>query len=453
MRAIKPGDVYFLKSPIKMADPVHEKKLAYLLNTVSARPVVVIKAPQFWDDYSTVTVLPALTDAKNAITFHMIDRYGLISESDYPVTPHTPHSIPVSRLSRYIGTLDDEELEELLYAFKWIHDENMQRTEPVPKCYQKVMGEGVIIPKARNRKRSKPTPTIYVDSQNVLHIKDAFGTSMDINTPIEDVPADVNTAENDFIYEDDTNGSTEEAVTQPNSKIITGVNKFPKSIFSETDLLEVANRFDIDPDFYESSDSPIVKKDIKCITENEMQIIMQNVGPIHQQVIIDLYNAMYPVDALLFGPHLPTPVLKRLTALSYDDTAALKRLCSFLRDIPEESYKMRLEREEKEEHVTNPEPDEFTHQYPAEDWRRRFNEATRMIPNTKNAAKMAAPLKPYLNSRDLPKLPEKFYELFLRMPRHIVQKSFVGKGFQTVYTTEYARIKSIIMTKYQNGEM
>ena len=117
------------------------------------------------------------------------------------------------------------------------------------------------------------------------------------------------------------------------------------------------------------------------------------------------------------------------------------------------SYKMRLEREEKEEHVANPEPDEFTHQYPAEDWRRRFNEATRMIPNTKNAAKMAAPLKPYLNSRDLPKLPEKFYELFLRMPRHIVQKSFVGKGFQTVYTTEYARIKSIIMAKYQNGEM
>lgn len=144
MQAINLGDVYFCESPFtNSVGAKADKKLSYLLGTVSQRPVIVIRPPMAWDIYGQVEVLPALSYSKPAITFKMYDRFGYLSEADYSFAPHTTHSIPVNRLGRYIGRLSDEELSELMYAYHWIHDTAMQqdKSNPVPECYKEYMFE------------------------------------------------------------------------------------------------------------------------------------------------------------------------------------------------------------------------------------------------------------------------------------------------------------------------
>lgn len=56
MQAIRAGDLYFLQSPFSSGmakDAIGtaqiEKRLSYLLGTVSSRPAVVIRPPAWWD--------------------------------------------------------------------------------------------------------------------------------------------------------------------------------------------------------------------------------------------------------------------------------------------------------------------------------------------------------------------------------------------------------------------
>lgn len=430
MQAIKPGDVYFLKSPIKMAEPAHEKKLAYLLGTVSARPVVVIRPPMWWDDYSTVTVVPAITDAKYAIVYDMEDRYGMISENNYPVTPHTPHSIPISRLNRYIGSLDQKEFDTLMYAFKWIHDPQMQKTDPIPACYKSVMGPGTIIPKARNRK-PRVTPVLYIDENNVIHIKGHEGIIMDMDTPIDGLPEAVNEPEKFELVDSDSAEAVKTA--EPKSNVVVGMNRFPKSIFMEDDLNEVAGRFDIDADFFDE-DCPIIKKDIKCLSDAEMDVIMRDLTPVKEQEVIDLYNSMYSIDANLFGPHLPTSVLCRLCKMPVNSIVALKKLCSVLRDMPMADYNSRMTAA-KEKSKKTPQP------VVAED-KAEKPLTIHLEKDQRKIQEIINRLRPYLTSKTMNGIPRERYVDFLKCPLYAIKRAYTGKGFQTMYTTTYAKVKS-----------
>lgn len=170
MQAVNVGDVYFCESPFaNSVGTKTDKKLAYLLGTVSQRPVVVIRAPAAWDIYGQVEVLPSLSYSKPAITFKMFDRFGYLSDSDYSFAPHTTHSLPVNRLGRYIGRLSDEELEEIMYAYRWIHDPMMQRDKdfPVPPCYQDYVGEAYM-----KYARSSPPPKTHQATKLKLDTKE-----------------------------------------------------------------------------------------------------------------------------------------------------------------------------------------------------------------------------------------------------------------------------------------
>ena len=437
MRTIKPGDVYFLKSPIKMAEPEHEKTLSYILHTCSARPVVVIKPVHWWDDYSSVTVLPAITDANYSITFHLYDRYGMIAESKFPFVPHSPHTVPLSRLGQYLGSLDADELEELLYAFKWIHDENMQQESPVPKCYEKVFSKNTIVPKARNRK-PRPTPTIRIDDQNRIHIMNASsGIGADINIPIDsiEVPKD-----NSYKLVEESSVEAEEETIVANSGTVVAMTRFPKSIFSEDDLYEVANRFNFDADFFDDEKAAGMKRDWRCLSEAELEVISPHVGTYRMQGILDIYDSMHPIDALLFGPHLPTSVLCRLCRVSVNEGATLKRLCNVLRDLPEEDYIRRMQDRARpkvinETAISEKKSDELKNSI--------------LLPAQCNdpieQKKLLGQLRPWLNAKQLPRLPVSLYNCFLRLPTHLIRKAYTGKGFQTIYTTTYARIKTEVL--------
>ena len=158
MQTIREGNLYFLESPFHFKPPTDEsteleKRLSYLLGTVSARPAVVIRAPSWWDKFNTVTVIPALSKGKPSIVYNLKDRYGHQTQASYPFVPHNPHTIPVSRLGKYIGSLDRDELDELIYAFKWIHDPEMQRNPAceVPLIYQDLVKQDTPMSWKRNR--------------------------------------------------------------------------------------------------------------------------------------------------------------------------------------------------------------------------------------------------------------------------------------------------------------
>ena len=175
MKVIKEGDLYFLESPFHINPPneesvYQEKKLSYLLGTVSSRPAVVVRAPAFWDRFNTVTVIPALSHGDPAVTFHLLDRYGRLTEADYPFVPHNPHTIPVARLGKYIGSLEPEEIRELLYAFHWIHDAEMQADRDkyqVPPVYRKVMMQKIPAMSWKHNRDSRANVDIGIDADTM----------------------------------------------------------------------------------------------------------------------------------------------------------------------------------------------------------------------------------------------------------------------------------------------
>ena len=207
MQAIRAGDLYFLQSPFSSGmakDAIGtaqiEKRLSYLLGTVSSRPAVVIRPPAWWDRYNTVTVIPAITKGSPAYVCKLSDRYGFETEASYPFVPHNPHTIPVSRLGKHIGSLTDDELAELLYAFEWIHNPLMQRDESceVPAIYRDVFNKKTLPPSwtenrdARSDIRIGINPDLVLESDtnpelNGFNIGKAVGIFVD---PATTMPTD-----------------------------------------------------------------------------------------------------------------------------------------------------------------------------------------------------------------------------------------------------------------------
>ncbi|MDE6040595.1 MAG: type II toxin-antitoxin system PemK/MazF family toxin, partial [Muribaculaceae bacterium] len=206
MQAIRAGDLYFLQSPFSsgiVKDAIGtsqmEKRLSYLLGTVSSRPAVVVRPPMWWDRYNTVTVIPALTKGKPAIVLKLDDRYGFETEAEYPFVPHNPHTIPVARLGRYIGSLSGNELATLLHAFKWIHDPLMQedQTIEVPEIYRDVWARQHLPKSWKDNRDARAdvqislTPTLVLQSKtnpelNGFELGAALGVFTD-PVPVSDV--------------------------------------------------------------------------------------------------------------------------------------------------------------------------------------------------------------------------------------------------------------------------
>ena len=88
MKTLRTGDLYFLQSPFHSEGHTkdaasREKRLSYLLGTVSARPAIIIREPVWWDKYSTCTIIPAVSKVEPSIKLRLIDRYGYETSSVY----------------------------------------------------------------------------------------------------------------------------------------------------------------------------------------------------------------------------------------------------------------------------------------------------------------------------------------------------------------------------------
>lgn len=430
MQAIRAGDLYFLQSPFSSGmakDAIGtaqiEKRLSYLLGTVSSRPAVVIRPPAWWDRYNTVTVIPAITKGSPAYVCKLSDRYGFETEASYPFVLHNPHTIPVSRLGKHIGSLTDDELAELLYAFEWIHNPLMQRDESceVPAIYRDVFNKKTLPPSwtenrdARSDIRIGINPDLVLESDtnpelNGFNIGKAVGIFVD---PATTMPTD------DFIPTEsvlpDSTHTKEEK--QMNSKNTVPVEKnFPNSIFSNDDLWNVASRFTIDDKFY-AGDCTV--RDPAVLTASELDKIFRDELPYVRDEIIAVYRKMTPFDAFLLGPRLPLQTLADLLNMSRDEAHELKMLCNVMRDMGDVDYDIRLKNlnapkkdEKPDEPVTNTNDSKI---------------------DLAAASARLSKIKPYLNSKSIMKIPSKYAQDFLDTPMFMVQRAWSGPQFKTNY--------------------
>lgn len=433
MDSICPGDVYFLKSPIKSSDPETEKKLSYLMGTVSARPVVVLRSPQWWDDFSMVLVIPALTKAKIADTIHLTDRHGYESASTFPFVPHMPYSVPVQRLGRYIGHLSQVELERIWNEFCFINSPfRSTETKQIPAMYSGVIGKKP--PKATGRSPYY-MPTVVMD-EKVMTIETKVGKKMveeSFEIEIEDnshaIPEELVDGSNDFNEVAAGTAEAAEAEVSSDENVVVTSGRFPPSIFKEEDLLVVANRFEIDENFW-SSDG-IKKRSVDAIRLDEMDIMRNGISDVRFNILMDIYDSFTPVDALLFCPFLPTYKLCGLLHLSVSDCTVLKKICTFLKDLDEEEYLARLSSQQEEPAMEDPKEEE------------PINLSCNIkLYDPKKAKAAISSMREYLCNAKIEQLPERFYKDFIRIPQNMIKKAYVGKGFQVKYTTVYAKAKA-----------
>lgn len=445
MQAIRAGDLYFLQSPFSsgiVKDAIGtsqmEKRLSYLLGTVSSRPAVVIRPPAWWDRYNTVTVIPALSKGKPAYVCKLDDRYGFETEAEYPFVPHNPHTIPVSRLGRHIGSLSADELAELLYAYKWIHDPLMQEdtTLPVPDIYRDVWNKKHIPPSWKDNRDARADVRISLNERlevtsetnpelNGFRLGDAIGG-------IFTDPAFVH--EPDFIPTESVlpdSTHTKEEISMSSKKNAVPVEKaFPASIFSNNDLWKVASRFTIDDKFY---DGDVETRDPVVLNGAELDKIFGD-SPRHlREDIMDIYRKMTPFDAYILGPRLPLLTLAGLLDIRRNDTHMLKMLCNTMRDMEQSEYDSRLNALHGTANKTSINAD--------------ARDADKAAPDKIDmgaAAEHLSKIRQYLNAKSIMNIPAKYVDDFLATPAFMVQRAWKGPQFKANYqkaVTRYATAK------------
>lgn len=310
MQTIREGNLYFLESPFHFRPPTDEstdleKRLSYLLGTVSARPAVVVRAPSWWDRFNTVTVIPALSKGKPAITYSLKDRYGHVTGAVYPFVPHNPHTIPVSRLGKYIGSLDRAELDELLYAFMWVHNPDMQmdrKKYPVPDCYKDLV-DGDIPASWKHNRDARANIDLVVDKDTMKIRSKNFPalTGFPLGNALEaDVPDEV--VDDNFVAT--SNPLPDEELSKEDDGhfgLIRDEEETVNPLDDDTNLPFVMTRAELSSD---NSDDPTTSTD-GCITETkpEYGLIVddeQEADENPQMVPVekDFPPSIFPIDML-----------------------------------------------------------------------------------------------------------------------------------------------------------
>lgn len=424
MKAVNIQEVYYATSPLRTdrSDPdftTKEKRLSYLLGTVSTRPVLVIREPKVWDNFGTVVVLPALSHERLTMSVEMYDRYGRYVQ-DYKFCAHTPHTIPVSRLGRYIGRVSDDEFAEILEAFIWtLGDSSGYR---VPQVYERAVNEEQIL--SRSRPQPPTDPTLYVKtsrSDGTVTFTTEHGakdpltltTSFDMDVAV--CPTEVDRATEE-VFSDFKND-----VLAPVSRPKTAVEwswpddtdvaevKWPESVISHENLAAYASEFRIPERYY----TYIPPRTTQVLTEDELLVIRgDELSSFQGQEVAELYDSLTYFDQTFLCPRWKIETMAKVFDIMISEARMLKRLSCNLRNMLDEEYNNRLERTHM--HVLDADADDTTDE---------------IIEDHEDYTV----LRPYLVDKQITQIPENLQGLFLKAPQHIIKTMYVGKMFKSRY--------------------
>lgn len=453
MRAISVGDVFYLRSPFKSSvSAVHEKQLSYMLGTVSSRPAVVVRPPYAWDEYGTVTVIPALTYAKPNITFTMLDKYGHnSSKCDYPFVPHTAHTVPISRLSRYIGRLENDELDELLYAYHWIHSPDPLKYGKIPECYKEVF---------ENHKKYEMSPSpntintsLYVD--NNMHLTSDTNFEMDLDLDLQhctkpDVAQTFAKCPELHVKDSvrlpmvlpkvapscNTEETTKRAITKseelPKVDIeapaaTTSDVRRPASTFTNDVLDRCAYAFRVPERIMNGTAKP---RSTAVIREHGLvDKLREQYDLSDMEEAMDYYDRLTPFDQDFIMLRVSRSILCEITGKSEPVVILAKRIAGFLRD---------LELNGNMNHsflsTTNSEtPDVATDQLSSAE-----KSETSPLPVTELTNAELEQLRPYMKEKLILNIPDHLIDTFMRAPVHKLKAMYGGKQFKTKYAKAYS---------------
>ena len=433
MKTLRAGDLYFLQSPFHSEGHTkdaasREKRLSYLLGTVSARPAIIIREPVWWDKYSTCTIIPAVSKVEPSIKLRLIDRYGYETSSVYNFCPHNPHTIPVSRLGKYIGSLSDEELDEILYAFKWINDPYMQcdSSYQVPPVYREVNLKKIPKswmdnkdPRSRVSIRTKWNGDGTVDVYNESDSESSAGEPLKIDAYEIDPEHYMNFDNTSYQPVEnplpDSIPATEDQINVPVE------SAYPPSMFSTEVLDRIASRFTVSDAYYLNEN----KKDFSVLTKDEISRLRNDLSSFEVDGVREIYEKMSMFDAYLLGTRLPVHVLADICGITNREAIALKKFCNYLRDMPDADYQERM-------NGTNAEAEEVP-EAPKPQVRNKFEDK-------KNLDK----IREYLSPNRINDLPDSLAQTFLDTPSYMIRKYWKGAQYKACMVGAINHCKKVV---------
>lgn len=422
MNTISYGDVYFLKSPFKSTvSPEHAKHVSYMLGTVSARPVVVVREPFHWDTYMDIEVAPAVNN-ENApgIKMESLDRYGYKTGITYNFTPHTLHSIPPSRLGRYVGRFNADELAQLDEVMDWVWSRHC--TGPIPECYKDAVSRPEIprvpMSDSRDHMLMLTADMVLYDCGTDRHSAEGpkLITTLDIDDSCTTSPVIFPKIHNDSNFHPKVNQPAPLPVPQPIC------HTFPPSIFDKDVLVKHASNFRIS-----ESISNRAKPPISAFTSAELANICGTFPETDTEPVFDYYTKMTPYDVFILGVRLPTHTLIQITGLTYNQTRLLKCLCNLANTVNYPS--MGALDNNVEDAIVNVVTEALSSDATAKPTLKQRQEEYIKTCRDEYINK----LRPYLSETKILTIPESLVPMFFELPMYIIKANYRGKKFTSVY--------------------
>ena len=456
MKTINYGDVYTLKSPLEGIDDASLKSLAYMMGSVSNRPVVVIRPPAKWDRFSMVTVISSLSKMGPAYHTDCEDIYGNDREGcNFNWYCQHPFTIPVSRLFRKIGTLDVDELKNLLYTVHWLHDPFMQMdpSNPIPTGYDKVTLQKYVVThndtnKQQNLIQLDRNYRIVKSSDHSLEGKsivpaqnannEAF--SNQINR-IHYMSAAANTVP---IVQEEKVTVSEEAMAEVRKlkgydvtyaeEVVTIVRSGKMMLMDHNIELAHAREFRYRFVFGDTD----IEKELRDYSDDVLTRIWE------------MYNNCSNTDVFAIVPEMPTREISKVYHVALRIASAFKKLCTLSRDLNQNAYDWRREQYMKENGIEEVEETGGT---------RGVNEegtptyTTTSIPEPKidlitDPAEIQTKLiqlEKYLDYDHLGKINDiPTMKTFLSIPIYVIKDAYHGNSFMKAYSSAVKRYKTIL---------
>ena len=435
MKSIKKGNVYFLTVPLAFGEK----------DKVS--PVVIVREPYAWDDYHSVTVIPAYNTAepKYSLPYGLINRDGYGTIHEYRFIPHLLTTVPVSHIGRFIGTMDRCEYEVLMDELRELinMDDPFDEYE-IPfqmSMYKRLADEAHprIYPERKVKPESVPTqkPTLSqldpIPNVEKPKPEQKIRGNADDNEP--EPPLKV------------------EMIAPYETWMLPGVSYvdpqkagFPETKISEADLKVYAKTFKVPSDFYDGSKQ---KLNYRELPPGEFKDALGDLTSLQRDTVLDLYDSCTVMDTRFFSIWMPVHVLCKVYKLRSQEAYAFKRLCNILEKYALESTgedhtavderlavdAVRELREEKRK--TDP-----------------FEEKYRPITDRQKIMKMIDRMRPYLNDRKLLMLPENLYEDFIRIPFYVFKGQYNGSlgQLKSKYNILRAKVETTLRQKFAESE-
>lgn len=471
MKTINYGDVYSLKSPLEGLDDASLKSLAYMMGSVSNRPVVVIRPPAKWDRFGTVTVVPSLSKMGPAYHTDCEDVYGFEREQcNFNWYCQHPYTIPVARLHRKIGTLDVSELKNLLYTVHWLHDPFMQMdpNNPVPAGYEPdTLNAYTITRNDTNKERNvihldqnyriTKSSDHSLEGKSIIPAQDAsneefkhqidhihFKNAASIHTPntptrstVEHImPTEHYVPEEQLtpISYDEVQKLKDYGITH--AKEIAALYKSGKMMFNEYNIMTAQSRPFRDRFVLGDTDA---ERELKEYTETVMTQVWE------------MYEKCTNTDVFAVIPDMPTREISKVYHVVLRIASAFKKLCAVARDLNQNAYDGRRKQYEEEngiEHVepTIPEPTRGateagtpTYMTTTPDYK------VESISDPEEINIALINLESYLNYDNLSKINDvEDMKTFLSIPVYAIKDAYHGNSFMKAYAAAVKRYKTIL---------